>query len=405
MMEVAKIKEIAASLAGEQAEVRRYLHARPETAWNEIETSRFIEEKLRALGLENVRRGFGGTGSGVTGDLVGDASGPCVALRADIDALPLAEQNDVAYRSQNDGAMHACGHDGHMSVLLGTAKLLSMLKKKLPGRVRFIFQPAEECGVDSGAAKMIADGVLDGVDAIGGMHLWSFLPTGRVHWKNGPVMASSDRWEVTFAGRGGHGAMPHGAIDPTVAAANFIGAVQTIVSREIDPTDTAVVSLGKFTSGDAFNIIPDNAYLLGTTRTFNPEVRGKMKERISRIADGIADAYRCTAETKFTYMLPSVVNHPGVTAILLEAAMEVVGPENIEESPLLMVSEDYSYYLEKVSGTFFFVGCGSKEKGTDFPHHSPCFDVDDDVLPIATTLFSAFAFRILDKLKAGEIAK
>jgi amidohydrolase len=404
-MDVSMIREIASSLASEHTEMRHYLHTRPETAWKEVETSKYIEERLRALGLDNIRRGFGGTESGVVGDLIGDPSGPCVALRADIDGLPITEQNDVPYRSVNDGAMHACGHDGHMSILLGTVKLLSMLKDKLPGRVRFIFQPAEESGFDSGAVKMIAGGVLEGVGAIGGMHLWSFVPTGIVHWKNGSVMASVDSWQVEFSGRGGHGAMPHEAVDPTTAAASFIGALQTIVSREVDPVDTVVVSLGKLTSGDAFNIIPNSAYMLGTGRTFNPVVRSSLEERISRLARGIADAFRCKAETKYAYMYPSVINHPGVTALLAETATAVVGAQNVGESPLIMVSEDYSYYLEKTPGTFFFVGCGSKEKETDYPHHSPRFNIDDDVLPIAMTIFSSFAFRALDKLKAGGFAR
>lgn len=395
-MDIAKIKKLADGLALEGAEVRHYLHMHPETGWKEIETSKFIESRLRGLGLENIKRGFGGTGSGVTADLAGGRPGPCVALRADIDALPLAELNDVSYRSQNDGVMHACGHDGHMSILLGTAKLLASLKDELSGRVRFIFQPSEESGVASGAHKMIEEGVLEGVDVIGGMHLWSFLKTGTVHWKSGPVMASSDGWSVKFTGRGGHGAMPHNAIDPTVAAANFIGALQTIVSRELDPVDTAVVSLGKLDAGDAFNIIPDTVDLLGTARTFNPEVRADMEGRIRRVADGIASAYRCTAETGYSYMYPSVVNHPGVTARLAEVAVHVAGAENVEESPLLMVSEDFSYYLEKVPGTFFFVGCGNEAKGTDYPHHSSRFDVDDDVLPLGMTLFSAFALSIGD---------
>lgn len=404
-MDVARIREMADALAQEQREMRHYLHTRPETAWKEVETSKYIEARLAELGLDNIKRGFGGTGCGVTADLAGDTKGPCVALRADIDALPLAEKSDLPYRSQNDGVMHACGHDGHMSALLGTAKLLSALRGQIPGRVRFIFQPAEESGFDSGAKKMIAEGVLDGVDAIGGMHLWSFVETGRVQWKAGPVMASVDSWSVTLTGRGGHGAMPHEAVDPTVAAASLIGALQTIMSREVDPMDTAVFSLGRLQSGDAFNIIPNSANMIGTIRTFNPAVRGKMEERVRRMANGIASAYRCEAETDFTYMMPSVINHPGVTSLLAETASEVVGAGMVEESPAMMLSEDFSYYLEKVPGTFFFIGAGCKSKGTDHSHHSPYFNIDDDALPVAMSIFGAFVFRALDALKSGEIAK
>lgn len=397
---VKKIREIAESLASEATATRRHLHRHPEISWQEVETSKFIARELTKLGLEDIRLGFGGTESGVTADLVGDAAGPCVALRADIDALPLAEENMFDYRSCNDGAMHACGHDGHIATLLGTARLLSRLKGELPGRVRFIFQPAEENGaIGSGARAMIADGVLNGVNAIAGMHLWSFVPTGRVQWKNGPVMASVDGWHVTYTGRGGHGAMPHEAIDPTVAAANFVGALQTVVSRELNPVDTAVVSIGRMHAGDAFNIIPNTVEISGSIRSFNPAVREKMASRIGRIVDGIAAAYRCTAETTVNPLYPSVVNHPGVTAALLEAAVAVVGAENVEESPLLMVSEDFSYYQEQVPGTFFFLGAGSAEKGTDYPHHSPRFNIDDDALPIGMTIFSTFAFDMLEKLR------
>ena len=397
-----KIKGKAAELAAETTELRRHLHAHPERSWQEVETSRLIEKKLKELGLENVKRGVGGTESGVTAELVGDPSGPCMALRADIDALPLKEETALEYRSQTD-AMHACGHDGHISILLGAAKLLASMKGDLPGRVRFLFQPAEEHGIRSGAKELIAEGALEGVGAIGGMHLWSFVPTGRVQWRNGPVMASADAWTVSFGGKGGHGAMPHDAIDPTVAAADFIGAIQTIVSREIDPIDTAVVSVGKMTSGSTFNIIPNTAEIVGNVRSFNPEVRSRMEERLRRIADGMAAAYRCTSETQMSYFYPSVINHPGATAVLRDAAVALVGEDNVEESPLIMVSEDFSFYQEKVPGTFFFLGCGNEEKKTTYPHHSPHFNIDDDVLPVGMALMSSFAFAMLEKLKTGGL--
>lgn len=294
--------------------------------------------------------------------------------------------------------MHACGHDGHISCLLGVAKLLAEMKDQLPGKVRLIFQPAEESGKRSGAKEMIAGGALDGVDAIGGMHLWSFVPTGIVQWKNGPVMASADGWNAVITGKGGHGAMPHEAIDPTIAAANFIGAIQTIVSREMNPVDTVVVSLGKLLSGDAFNIIPPKVELVGNIRTFNPKVREEMEGRLRRIADGIAAAYRCTAELNVDYYYPSVINHAGATDVLREAAKAIVGEENMQESPLLMVSEDFSFFQQKIPGTFYFVGVGSKEKGTDYPHHSPHFNIDDDGLPVAIAVMTSFAVSMLEKM-------
>lgn len=398
-MNADKIKSIAHGLTAEVTEFRRYLHAHPEVSWQEVETSKLIEKKLGDLGLENIRRGFGGEAVGVTADLIGDPNGPRVALRADIDALPMTEKGTAVYRSCKDGAMHACGHDGHISTLYGVAKLLQSVRGEIPGCIRFIFQPAEEHGIRSGAKEMIAGGALEGVDAIGGMHLWSFVETGRVQWRNGAVMASADSWNTVFTGKGGHGAMPHEAIDPTVVAASFIGSLQTIVSREINPTDTAVVSLGKLIAGDAFNIIPASVDLLGTIRTFSRDVRMSMEERVNRIANGVAAAYRCTAETKFVYMYPSVINDLSITKILRDTAESVVGSDMVEESPMLMVSEDFSYYQEKVPGTFYFLGAGNAAKDANHPHHSPYFDIDEDVLPIGISIMSAFAFATLEKLK------
>ena len=390
---------MAGAMSDELTRLRRHFHANPEVSWEEVETSRFIEAYLRDLGLENVRRGFGGGECGVLADLSGAHDGPCVALRADIDALRIVEQNTFDYRSRNEGAMHACGHDGHAAVLLGAARLLSSMKDELSGRVRFIFQPAEEHGSRSGAAEMVAGGALGGVGAIGGMHLWSFLPTGTVQWKVGPVMAAADNWRVIFKGRGGHGAMPHEAVDPTVAAGAFIGAIQAIVSREVDPLKTVVVSLGILRAGDAFNVIPDSAYLEGNMRTFEQATRSDVQEKIRRIAGGIAEAYRCTAEVELSPMFLPVTNDAFVTEVLKEAAEMVVGRDRMEESPLQMVSEDFSIYQQQVPGTFFFLGTGCAEKGTDRAHHSPSFNVDDASLPTGVAVMSVFALRALERMK------
>ncbi|MDR1965732.1 MAG: amidohydrolase, partial [Synergistaceae bacterium] len=373
-MDIGRIKGLARNLKGEIIEMRRHIHMRPEISWHEAETSSFIENKLISLKLDNIKKGFGGTDSGVTAELSGDPSGPCVALRADIDALPINEENALEHRSRNKGAMHACGHDGHTAALLGAAKILSSMKEAIPGKIRFIFQPAEEIGAPSGAQVMIAEGALDGVCMIGGMHLWSFVRTGLVQWRNGPAMASSDRLSVVFTGKGGHGAMPHTAIDPIIAVANYVLAIQTITSREINPLESAVVSIGKIDSGDTFNIIPGEARLMGSLRSFSPDVRGAMEERLRRIADGIASAYRCSAETTVAYMLPSLANDLKATEILRETAEEAVGSDNVEESAPLMVSEDFGLYLKRVPGTFFFLGAGNADKGANFPHHSPRFD-------------------------------
>lgn len=400
-MNTDKIKERAAQLAPEITAVRHYLHANPEVSWQEVNTSKFIESKLREIGLTNIKRGFGGTESGVTAELTGDPGGPTIALRADIDALPVTEETTCDYKS-TCGVMHACGHDGHISTLLGVAKLLASMKDELPGTVRFIFQPAEEHGRRSGATVMINEGVLDGVSAIGGMHLWSTVPLGRVQWKNGPFMAAVDDWTVVFRGKGGHGAVPHHAIDPMIPAGNMIGALQTIASREIDPAETVVVSVGLLSAGDAFNIIPETSKLVGNTRSFTDETHDSLAGKIKRLADGIAAAYRCTAETEVNVLYPSVINHTGATDVLRQAAAAVVGAENVEEAPVYMVSEDFSYFQRKVPGVFYFLGAGLEETKTNYPHHSPKFNIDDRVIPIGISVMSTFALKLLEDIRSGN---
>lgn len=399
-MDAARIKQKAQQITPEITEIRHYLHANPELSWQEVGTSKFIEEKLREYGLTNIKRGFADTGSGVTAELKGAQDGPCVALRADIDALPVTEEGSCGYKSTN-GAMHACGHDGHIACLLGVAKLLASMKEDIAGTVRFIFQPAEEHGKRSGAPEMIKEGVLDGVQAIGGMHLWSAVPVGKVQWKHGPIMAAVDDWTVTFTGKGGHGAVPHTAIDPMIPAANLIMALQTIVSREIDPADTAVISVGLLSSGDAFNIIPETSKLIGNTRSFTDETHDALAEKIRRVADGIAATYRCKAETVINVLYPSVINHPGCADVLRESAVSIVGEENVEPAPVYMVSEDFSYFQRKVPGVFYFVGSGAAETKTNYPHHSPNFNVDDRAIPVGISVMSAFALNMLSDLKNG----
>lgn len=401
----AEIKSIAASLKDEAVELRRDFHANPEPSWEEVETTKKIRAYLEKLGLKIIKQGYGGTECGVLAELDGASDGPTVALRADIDSLRLTEENDLSFRSKKPGAMHACGHDAHAAGLLCTAKLMSQMRDKICGRVRFLFQPAEEHGIKSGAKAMIDEGAIEGVEAIGGLHIWSSDPTGQMVWKKGPFMASADGWTVTFTGKGGHGSAPQQCFDPTIAASNFILAAQTIVSRELDPQSIAVVSVGVLTSGSAFNIIPERATVTGNIRTFDPAVRNSMEERIRRLAEGIGAAYRCKGELDFTYMLPSTINHAGATDVLIDAGRELVGEAGMNESELVMGSEDFSYFLEKIPGTFFYIGCGCKEKGTDAPHHNPRFDLDEDALPNCVTMLSGYAFNMLDAIRSGSFKK
>ncbi|MDR3231301.1 MAG: amidohydrolase [Synergistaceae bacterium] len=396
---IGQVRRTAAAMAEKLTALRRHLHAYPEISWQEVETSRLIASKLEEIGLKP-RIGTTGKPVGVVADLVcgGDAK-PCVALRADIDALAFGEESDLEYRSLNSGAMHACGHDAHITMLLGAAEILYSMKDRLRGQVRFIFQPAEEHGLISGAEAMIKDGVLEGVDAIAGMHLWSHVPSGRVQWRCGPVMASSDVWEVRFQGKGGHGAMPQKTVDPTVIAANFILALQTIVSREIDPLQTCVISAGKFHCGDVTNVIPNTAELSGNVRTFSLDVRDSAEAALVRIAKSVAETYRGSAETKYIYVYPHPVNNdPALAELFRDVAVQVVGGDNVEESPMLMTSEDFSFYQTQVPGVFFFLGSGDPEKETTAPHHSSRFNVDDAVLPAGVSLLASFAGAALEKL-------
>jgi amidohydrolase len=394
-----KIKVISEAFRDEVVELRHQFHKHPETAWKEVETTRKIESLLREWGFEHIRRGVRGTSCGVVADLNPGREGPSIALRADMDALAIKEENSVPYVSECEGVMHACGHDSHMAILLGAARVLSLIKDDLPGRVRLIFQPAEEGGSTSenypGAECMIREGVLEGIDAIAGLHIWSPLETGLVAVRPGAFMSACDSWTVRIYGKGGHGAMPQDAIDPTLAATTFVNLLQTIVSREVDPKEIAILSVGKIITGSAFNIIPDSVEVTGTTRTFNPAIQDNMPVMIQRIADGVCAALRCRAELEYTRFVPPTINDEELTKQFIETAKGIIGEERVQISPLIMVSEDFSYFQEKIPGVFFFLGCGNPAKGTDNPHHSPRFNVDDDALSTGVELLAGFAAEFL----------
>ncbi len=394
-----KIKVLAEAFRDEVVKLRHQFHRHPETAWKEVETSKKIESLLREWGFENIRRGVRGTPCGVMADINPGREGPSIALRADMDALAIKEENCVPYVSESEGVMHACGHDSHMAILLGAARVLSLIKDDLPGRVRLIFQPAEEGGSTSenypGAECMIREGVLEGIDAIAGLHIWSPLETGLVAVRPGAFMSACDSWTVRIYGKGGHGAMPQDAIDPTLAATTFVNLLQTIVSREVDPKEIAILSVGKIITGSAFNIIPDSVEVTGTTRTFNPAIQDNMPVMIQRIADGVCAALRCRAELEYTRFVPPTINDEELTKQFIETAKGIIGEERVQISPLIMVSEDFSYFQEKIPGVFFFLGCGNPAKGTDNPHHSPRFNVDDDALSTGVELLAGFAAEFL----------
>jgi amidohydrolase len=358
---------------------RRDLHRHPEIAFEEVRTSRLIAERLVALGLEP-RTGLGGTG--VTAVLEGAHGGKTVIARADIDALPILEEKDVAYRSTIPGRMHACGHDGHAAILLAVAEVLLGHRDALCGRVVFVFQPAEE--VVQGAHAMLEDGALDGLapDHAVGLHLTTNLPTGSIAVRAGAAMAAADRFDLVVGGSGGHAAKPHETVDPVVIAAHVVIALQSLVSRETDPVDQAVVSLTSIAGGTTYNVIPDRVAIRGTLRTFDPATRARLKERIVALATAVAQAHRGTLAADWIDGSPAVVNDPEVTARIRSVAARVVGIDRVSEMPLLMGGDDMSLWLQRAPGCYFFVGANGGG-ATAFAHHHARFDFDESALPIA----------------------
>ncbi len=315
--------------------------------------------------------------TGLVATLRGD--GPrTVLLRVDMDALPITEATDAPYTSRNPGVMHACGHDGHVAMGAVAARVLA--RRGLPGTARVLFQPAEEG--EGGAQRVVADGALDGIDVVLGVHLWNELPVGTLGVKAGPLMAAVDGFEIAVHGRGGHGAMPHQAKDPVVAAAQVVLALQTIVSRQVSPVKAAVLTVGAIHGGQAFNVIPDLVTLTGTIRTHDPELRRSMPERVRALAEGVATAHGCRAELRWRQGNPAVINDAGVAEIARRAARRVVGDERVVEPEPTMGGEDMAVYFERVPGCFVFVGSGNPARGLSEPHHSPRFDFDEDALAI-----------------------
>lgn len=360
---------------------RRHLHENPELGFQEVKTAAFVTERLQALGVEDIRTGINSTG--VTGLIRGTADGPgkdrVVLVRADMDALPIHEENEVDYKSKNDGVMHACGHDAHTAMLLGLARILMDRRDTFAGTVKLLFQPAEELP-PGGAKGMIEEGVLEDphVDVVLGLHVGSNLETGKISIGEGPIMAAADGYRITIQGKGGHGASPHLCVDPVLVGSQIVVALQTLVSREVDPTDQAVVSNCVFKAGEAFNVIPDTAQLAGTVRTFQKETRDLMERRITELAQGIARSMGAEATVEYTRGYPATVNDAGIAAIVRDAARQVVGEENVEVADPKMGAEDFSYFLEARPGCFFFVGTGNEAKETNISHHHPRFDVDED---------------------------
>lgn len=378
---------------------RRDFHAHPELGFQETRTAGIVAEHLHGLGLE-VSTGIGKTGvvAMVEGDDSGDDA-PTLLLRFDMDALPILEETGLPFASQNPGVMHACGHDGHTAIGMGVARLLVKHRQQLQGRVKLVFQPAEE-GM-GGAAAMIADGVLEDPKpaAAFAMHLWSRLPLNQVIAQPGPLWAAADKFELIVHGKGGHGATPHDTIDATLVAAQIVVALQSIVARNVNPTDTAVITVGSLQSGSTWNVIAERALLMGTVRSFDPAVRSLLHRRIEEVAMGICQALGATCEFSVPGGCPAVINSPEGAALMRPVAEAVVGPELVAQMAPMMVGEDMAEFLNRAPGCFVLVGAASPETGPFSPHHSPTFDFDERMLSTGVALMANTAFAWLDGQK------
>jgi amidohydrolase len=370
---------------------RRHFHMHPELSLQEFETAAYIERELRALDLDDVRTGVGKTG--ILGTLRGGGPGPVTLLRADIDALPVSEAADVDYKSTKAGVMHACGHDAHIAILLSAAKELARRRAEVPGTLVFCFQPGEE-GY-AGNKLMIEDGALENphVDRCFALHVFSGLEVGKIGVRDGAFFASSDEFHLHIRGKGGHGAMPERAIDPIVAGAHFVTMLQTIVSREIAPKDPAVFTVGKFHAGSTFNVIPNEAEMEGTVRSFDRDVRKSMPERMERILRGLSEAMRVEYEMKYRYGYPPTVNDPAMNEIVREVGAQMLGAENVVfPHDIVMWAEDMSYMLEQRPGAYFIVGARGAERGV-FPQHSANYDIDERALEVGFKMMVGLGLR------------
>jgi len=360
---------------------RRDFHQFPELSFQEHRTGDVIADELRSMGLEpKVKVGK----TGVTADLK-FGNGPVIGLRADMDALPIQETSGLPFSSQNDGVMHACGHDGHMAMLLGAAKALTQNDNQYNGAVRFIFQPAEEG--EGGARYMIEDGCLEGIDEIYGIHVWNYQPVGEVGVKDGPVLAAADMFDIKIKGIGGHGAAPQGTVDSVVVASYLVQALQTIVSRNTNPLESTVISIGKINGGHNFNIIADEVSLSGTARAYSEENRNLIKTRMEEIIKGVEKTYNANITFDYKDGYPPTINHVGPTQKVLKAAEKVVG-DKAGMPYLSMGGEDFAYYLKEKPGCFFFVGSAPNEQELfETPHHCSHFTMDERVLLVGPSIY------------------
>ncbi|HVF55442.1 MAG TPA: amidohydrolase [Pyrinomonadaceae bacterium] len=400
-----RIAQAAEALRGQMIARRRDLHMHPELSNREERTARIVAEKLKALGLTDIKTGVGR--HGVTALLVGKRPGPVVAVRADMDALPIQETNDVPYKSQTPGVKHACGHDAHTTIELGVAEVLSTMREEMSGTIKFIFQPAEEgppAGEPGGAALMVKEGALENPRpaAIFGLHSMPTLEVGEVSYASGSLMASSDRFNITIRGKQSHGAQPQNGIDSIVVAAESIMALQTIRSRRIDPMEPLVISVGIVQGGNRFNIIADEVKLEGTMRALDEQVRTRAKTLMRETLASVTSGYGATFDLKFEENAAVTINDPQLVNESLPAMRRVLGDAKVSAQRPVMIAEDFSYFQRVVPGFFYFLGVGNRAKGISANLHTAAFDIDEESLVVGVKLMSNVLLDYLDRHAAEK---
>ncbi|MED3709204.1 M20 family metallopeptidase [Peribacillus frigoritolerans] len=392
MSQTIMIHDLIEAVKDEVIAWRRYLHKYPELSFQEEKTAQFVYEKLQTFGELEISRP---TKTSIMARLIGQQPGKVIALRADMDALPIEEENDFDFVSQNSGVMHACGHDGHTAMLLGTAKILTQLKDQIKGEVRFLFQHAEELP-PGGAQEMVRAGVLAGVDMIIGSHLLSTLPLGKISLGYGPVMAGADTFNITVVGKGGHASQPELTVDPIAIGTQVVSNLQHIVSRYRDAQEALVISVTQFHAGSAINVIPSKVSIGGSVRSFNPELREEIPNFIERIVKGITEAHGATYEFDYQFGYAPTINDEEVTRLMDETVCEIFGEKSREISKPIMGSEDFSAFQKVVPGSYIGIGARNEEKGIIYPHHHPQFTVDEQALQIGVKLFVHGTLKMLN---------
>ena len=385
------IKELAREYRDYVISLRRHFHQYPELSLEEFETSKKIKEELEKMGIEYVSAGE----TGVIADIKGSKPGKTIALRADMDALPVEELTECDFKSKIDGNMHACGHDSHMAMLLGAAKILNGMRDQINGTVRLIFQPAEENA--KGAPAMIRDGAIDGVDSIFAIHIWAQIPVGKVSLEAGPRMASTDLFYIDVKGKGGHGSQPENCIDAVVASSAIVMNLQTLVSRETRPHNPLVLSIGLLHSGTRLNVIAEEGRMEGTTRCFDPELRKQLPIKMERIIKNTAEAFGATATLEYDFAGSAVVNDERCSEIGQASVEKILGKDGNYQFEKVTGGEDFCFYLEQIPGALAFVGCKNDEKQCCYAHHNGRFAIDEDSLEIGTALYAQYAIDFLNK--------